>query len=311
MVTCRRFYAQDKKLWDEFVDESKNGTFLLKRDYMDYHSDRFVDHSLIVYDDNTVIGVFPASEHGKEIRSHGGLTYGSLIVSKKMTAQKNLVAFQSITDYYKAEGFEMILYKRVPSIFFSYPSDEDLYSLFRMNATVEYRNISCSIYMPDKIRFNERRRRNVKKAIKAELEFRNSSDFKTYYALLCEVLESRHGAKPVHSLNDIELLASKFPDNIKLYATFAGEQMLAGVIIYETPTVAHTQYIASSFEGRACGALDFCMDKLINEVYKEKLYFDFGTSNEENGTILNDGLIEQKQEFGGRGIAYEVFRLDL
>ena len=38
--------------WDAFVGASKNGTFLLTRPYMDYHADRFTDHSLIARGDD-------------------------------------------------------------------------------------------------------------------------------------------------------------------------------------------------------------------------------------------------------------------
>ena len=45
MVTIVRYSQISKNLWDQFVDESKNGTFMLKRDYIEYHSDRFEDYS--------------------------------------------------------------------------------------------------------------------------------------------------------------------------------------------------------------------------------------------------------------------------
>lgn len=311
MLTVRKYNPEDKKNWDEFVNESKNGTFLLNRDYMDYHSARFIDHSLLCFDDNLLIGVLPASEHGEEIRSHGGLTYGGLIVGRKMTAQKNLSIFEAIKEYYKGEGFNSFVYKRVPAIFYNYPSDEDLYSLFRVNARVEARNISCAVFMEDRIRFNERRRRNVKKALKRNLVFKESQDYGGYIDMLTEVLQSRYGAKPVHTADELARLASTFPNNIKLYIACEEDKMLAGTVIYETPFVAHTQYIANSFEGRDCGALDFVFDNLINIVYCNKRYFDFGTSNEDGGKYLNESLIEQKQEFGGRGIIYDMYRIDL
>jgi len=37
--------------WNAFVAKSKNGTFLFDRRYMDYHADRFSDHSLMCYHD--------------------------------------------------------------------------------------------------------------------------------------------------------------------------------------------------------------------------------------------------------------------
>lgn len=310
-LLIKKYIKEDRTIWNQFIDESKNGTFILKREYMEYHSDRFSDYSLLIYDKNKLIALLPASLHGDEVRSHGGLTYGGLIVGRKMTAQLMLEVMNNLISYLKKYGIARLIFKRVPYIFYNYPSDEDLYALFRCHAQLTARNISTSIFMRDKIRFNERRRRNVKKAEKAELTFSQSNDFKAYFEILTEVLESRYGAKPVHTTSEMEYLAGQFPDNIRLYASFDGDRMLAGVIIYETPLVAHTQYIASSPDGRNCGALDFCFEKLVNEVYNDKEYFDFGTSNEERGWVLNEGLIEQKQEFGARGVAYDEYTINL
>lgn len=305
-------YSQNyHQVWNQFVDESKNGTFILKREYMEYHSDRFTDFSLLVYANNKLVALLPASIHGDEVRSHGGLTYGGLIVGRKMSAQLMLEIMTGLVFYLKDAGIVRLIYKRVPYIFYNYPSDEDLYALFRCNALLTSRNISTSILMRDRIRFSERRRRNIQKAVKMNLTFRQTNDFKSFYAILSELLETKYKTKPVHSLSELEYLREHFPDNIKLFASYNDTRMLAGVIIYETPLVAHTQYITSTLEGKSCGALDFCFNKLINEVYNDKEYFDFGTSNENRGMILNEGLIEQKQEFGARGVAYDEYTINI
>src|SRR2546422_7305996 len=74
-------YADSKKeAWDNFVLGSKNGTFLFLRDYMDYHRDRFVDHSLVVsLDDGTPLSLLPANRVADTLVSHGGLTYGGVV----------------------------------------------------------------------------------------------------------------------------------------------------------------------------------------------------------------------------------------
>ena len=310
-VMIQRYTTSEKEVWNAFVEESKNGTFMLKREYMDYHSDRFEDYSLMFYDNNKLIAVLPASNHGEEIRSHGGLTYGGFVYNKKMTAQKMLQVMECLIEFCKQDRKKTIVYKRIPYIYYDYPSDEDLYALFRCGARLTRRDISTAIFLPDRIRFNERRRRNVKKAVKAALTFKESNDYKQYINMLAEVLAARHGTRPVHTAEEMEQLSNSLPDNIKLYAAYEGDKMLAGSIVYETKAVAHAQYIASSFEGRNCGALDFVFDKLINEVYNDKVYFDFGISTEDRGRYLNEGLIEQKQEFGGRGIAYDEYTIDL
>ena len=47
--------------WNKLVRESKNGTFLIDRSYMDYHQDRFQDCSLIFSEGNKILGVLPAN----------------------------------------------------------------------------------------------------------------------------------------------------------------------------------------------------------------------------------------------------------
>ena len=79
-------------------------------------------------------------------------------------------------------------------------------------------------------------------------------------------------------------------------------------MIFDTGQVIHTQYIASTDEGKAEGALDLLFDKLINNnVYPSALYFDFGKSTENGGHYLNNNLIFQKEGFGGRGVCYDTY----
>lgn len=311
MITIKRYNPNDAAAWDAFVDVSKNGTFMLKRGYMDYHADRFADHSLIFYHDEELVALLPASQHGEELRSHGGLTYGGMITNRKMTVQLMLSLFDTLREYMQENTIARVIYKRVPSIYYTYPSDEDLYALFRNNAALTRRDISSTIYLPDQIRFSERRRRGVKNAVKNNIIVKESQDYDRYIEMLSKILAKYHDAKPVHTVAELRLLADRFPENIKLYAAYQDERMIAGVVIYETPKVAHTQYIANSEEGRQCGALDAVMDYLINECYSDKKYFDFGISTENEGRFLNEGLISQKQEFGGRAISYDFYELKI
>ena len=309
MITVRKYTCDDNVVWDDFIDSSKNGTFMLKRAYMDYHSDRFIDHSLMFYQNEILVALLPCSLHHNELRSHGGLTYGGLITSIKISVQTVLEIFEKLVDYLKATNITTLLYKRIPSIYYKYPSDEDLYALFRIGATLVRRDISTSIYMPNKIKFSERRRRGCKQALKNQIIVKESDDFETYVEILSEILAKYHNTKPVHSALELNSLASKLINNIKLYAAYKDDIMLAGVLVYETENVAHAQYIANSDEGRKYGALDSIFDYLINHQYSNKDYFDFGISTEENGYLLNEGLVTQKQEFGGRGIIYDFYQI--
>lgn len=306
-----RFRPDLKSIWDDYVDRSKNGTFMLKRDYMEYHADRFTDYSLLFYENGKLIALLPASIHESAIVSHGGLTYGGIVTDDSMTAQKMLCLMELLLIYLNAEHISDLYYKRIPSIYYKYPSDEDLYALFRCGASLTKCGISSTIYLPDRIEFSKRRVRNISKAIKTGLVFQESEDYHSYVPLLADVLKKRHGVTPVHTAEELIYLHNKFPENIRLFTVTTGNCLMAGVLVYETETVVHTQYLANSEEGRTCGALDYAIDKLINEVYPTKLYFDFGISTEDGGLVLNEGLICQKQEFGARGTVYQEYRIGL
>ena len=124
-MEIKRYETSQAQAWDDLVLKSKNGIFLFERDYLDYHNDRFVDHSLVISKNEKVIALFPANQNGEEIYSHGGLTFGSLIMSFDLKATETLEIFILIKEYYSNLGFKKIIYKAIPSIFHKYPSEED------------------------------------------------------------------------------------------------------------------------------------------------------------------------------------------
>lgn len=311
-MTAEPYSAELRDSWDAFVDSSKNGTFMLKRGYVDYHADRFQDASVVFRDnDGDIIAVMPASRHGSEIRSHGGLTYGGIVASRRMTTVKMLQVFDLLKEHLVKQRISRLVYKRVPAIYYSYPSDEDLYALFRNHAELSRRDISATIDLSTPIQFSSVRVRYVKKARKNGCEVRECEDYERYVDLLTQVLLSRHKVKPPHTANELRLLATRFPNNIKLFCAYQKDIMLAGVLVFVTPNVVHAQYIANSEEGRRIGALDLVMEFLIHSYSTGRRYFDFGICTENDGLFLNTGLVEQKEMFGGRGIVYDCYALSI
>jgi hypothetical protein len=276
---------------------------------MEYHADRFEDASLMFQAGHRMLAVLPASRHGEDLISHGGLTYGGLICGQALTAQAALECFDLLTRHLRDHGFKRLLYKRVPAIYHTYPADEDLYALFRHQAVLVRRDLSTAIDLRWPSAFSKGRRCNLKKAHNEGLSVRESTDFERYFDLVSQVLADRHQARPTHSAAEMTLLADRHPENIRLFAAYAGDTLLAGALVYETPQVAHTQYLANSPAGGQVGALDLVLDYLIRDRYRHKLYFDFGISTEDQGRRLNEGLAQQKQEFGGRAVAHDFYEL--
>lgn len=294
--------------WNDFISKSKNGIFLFNRNYLEYHKDRFPDHSLMVFKNQKVIAVLPANENGTEIHSHGGLTFGSLVMGYEHKATETLEVFKLIKKYYSDLGFKRLIYKAIPSIFHKYPAEEDLYALFRMDAELTRRDISSVISIKDKIRFSETKKQSIAKCEKAGITFSENENFEEYWNLLDEVL-AKFETKPVHSLEEITRLKSLFPKNIRLFEARENNNLLAGIVIYDFEKVVHTQYMANSQEGRKIGALDFLNYNLIHNIFSDREYYSFGISTTEQGRELNEGLIQQKEMMGGRGIAIDFYEI--
>lgn len=295
--------------WDSFVMAAKNGAFIFQRAYQDYHADRYPDSSLLFYSNGKLIALLPACRIGDELNSHGGLTFGGILSDDRMTTPLMLEIFEALLVYSRTIGIKRFIYKRSPSLYHRLPADEDAYALFRHGFQLYRRDVGSILSIKKHPVFQERRRRAIHKAMKAGLDFRETNDTKSFWELLEENLQSQHGSAPAHTLEEILLLRDRFSQEIRLFGAYSGNDMLAGTLIYENPSVAHTQYICSSLQGRQIGALDLVFSELISRIFANKTWFSFGISTEENGMNLNEGLINQKEGFGARACVQDFYEI--
>jgi len=319
-----RYEDRHRPLWDEAVRLARQSSFLFERGFMDYHRDRFEDVSLIVLDGRGRPAVlFPANicrTQKDRVESHGGLTYGGMLLSPSATAADTCAIFSAILAHYRACGFSELIYKPVPHIYHTYPAEEDLYALFRQNATLRSRAVSSATDLRAPYPFSTLRRRKIRKAENARaLTFSHDSALlDDYWAVLGRVLESRHATKPVHTAGEMRLLMERFPKEIRLFTALCGdggtERVVAGCIVFLTSRVAHVQYIAASDEGCHAGALDWLFGKVFALCQKEaarRPWLDFGISTEQGGRVLNEGLVFQKEGFGARAVCYDTYEVKL
>jgi hypothetical protein len=278
---------------------------------MDYHADRFDDCSLLVCDGGRPLALLPAHAAGDRVVSHGGLTYGGFVVDDGMTAALMLELFDAAAAELRRSGFTSMLYKTIPHIYHRAPAEEDLYALFRAGARLVRRDQLAVIDYRAPLERQERRQRGVRKGAKLGLDVRETGDFAAYWEILSENLLSRYGVRPVHTLEEIALLRSRFPERIRLFAAYDGEAMCAGVVIYVSDCVCHAQYIGSTAAGREQGALDALFDHLIGAFAGAARYFDFGTSTERGGAHLNAGLAAFKEGFGARTVVHDHYEVTL
>jgi hypothetical protein len=308
-LTVERYTPAARAEWDALVGVARARHFLFERAYMDYHSDRFEDASLFVLRDGQPVAALPASRHAEEVVSHGGLTFGGLLSSPDVTLAVTVAALDEIAAALRADGAHRLVYKPVPHPYHVAPAEDDLFALHAAGARLVRRDVSAALAPGVRPAYSEERRRAVGRGARAQVDVGESDRIEQFMQLVADVLGTRHGVEPVHSPSEMRMLADRFPGRIRLWAGVEGDAIIAGVLVYETPTVAHAQYIAAGERGRELRAGDLLFDHLLTAVYRDK-WFDFGISNERGGE-LNGGLMRNKEGFGARAVLHDHYLLDL
>ena len=312
MVEIVRYAPERAAEWNQFVAQSKNGTFLFDRNYMDYHSDRFHDHSLMFYVKGKLYALLPANADADTLYSHQGLTYGGLITDMQATAAITLSVFHEMNAYLRGAGMQRVVYKAIPWIYHQVPAEEDLYAMYReCPLRLAAREISTTIMLQKDLRWSRLRRRGIQRAADKGVTVSLSDDEAAFWEVLTSNLQHKYGVRPVHSLEEIQLLRSRFRRQMPLYVARKDERVVGGVLLYVTPQVVHAQYSSATAEGKQLGAIDAIYDRIMHHDYHDFPYFDFGKSTEEQGHRLNETLIHQKEGFGGRAVCYDTYEWTL
>lgn len=303
-----RYSSTQMNEWNDFVSKSKNGTFLFHRDFMEYHQDRFEDFSLMVFKNEKLIALLPANITENSIHSHQGLTYGGLLLNETVKFADVYNGFQKILQFLSEHTIEHLHLKLIPRIYHTFPCDEMDYLLFLLKAKSDKKETLSVIDQHRKMKIASNRIEGVKRANKNELIIKEENQFDEFWNTILSVnLKQKYGAHPVHSLEEIEQLKLKFPKQIRQFNVYRRNKLVAGTTIFESNHVAHCQYISADEDKNVLGSLDFLHHHLITDVFKEKKYYDFGSSNENNGKQINKGLHYWKQGFGARTIIQEFY----
>ncbi len=308
----KKYEKENKKLWNEFVRKAKNATFLFYRDFMEYHQDRFEDFSLLIFDEKENIkAILPANRVGDTVFSHQGLTYGGLVIDEKTKLSDVIMIFEAVLKFLLKSDTAFLEIKILPSIYERFPADELEYLAFLLNAKLIRRDTLSVIDLNSDFKFSQTRKQEISKGKIEEFEIKEVDDFSDFWdKVLIPNLKEKHQSKPVHSLEEITLLKSRFPKNIRQFNVYKNNKIVAGTTVFETEKVVHSQYISGNKVLGKLESLDVLHDYLISNVFATKAYFDFGISNENQGKNINYGLLFWKESFGARTITQSFYRFE-
>lgn len=313
----RSYGPEDARGWDDLVARSCNGTLLHTRRFISYHGDRFSDRSLVLENRRgRIVGVFPAAAAPADpemIISHPGLTYGGVVHDGSVRGASMIGALDAIASHYLNLGYRRLRYKVVPSIYHSSPAEDDLYALFRLGARRHQCDLSAIVDVTDRGHVTRRRLSSRRRAEGAGVRVaENWSEITAFWQILEHNLASRHAAAPVHSIAEIGMLHERFPDAILLVTARIGPDLVGGALLFSASRVSRLQYTATTARGRAVCATDLIVEHAIAIARKRGCrYFDFGTCTLDEGQILHQDLYHFKVSFGGGGVVYDHYELDL
>ena len=310
--TIRKYQSSDYSLWNEFVANAKNATFLFHRDFLEYHQDRFEDFSLLIFDEKNLLkAILPANRVGENLYSHQGLTYGGLVLQQKSKFQEVIGMMKTILQFLQNQHIVSLQLKQLPTIYHESPSDEMEYLSFILNAKLCRRDSLSVINLETDFEFTSSRAEGIKRGTDLELEWKEEQDFTSFWnEILIPNLDQKFKTKPVHSLEEITFLKSKFPNNIRQFNVYKQGKIIAGTTVFESDFVSHSQYISADDSKNTTGSLDFLHNRLITYTFRNKKYFDFGISNENQGKNINNGLLFWKEGFGARTLIQNFYEIE-
>jgi hypothetical protein len=308
-IAVRRYARAERRRWDEFVEASNNGHFMHRRAYMDYHADRFDDCSLLFERGRSLLAVLPAHRRGDDLVSHDGLPFAGLLTRQRAHLETVEEVASALLAFMASEGLRRLVYRPVPFPYHRAPAEEDQWALERLGARVTDVKLGSLLARLDAPAVRRERWRHARLAQRSGVRIGRSKDFGGFMELLADFLHWRYGATPVHTREEMELLASRFPEEICLYAAEREGELLGGLILYRAERCSRVQYVASSRQGRALRSGDALHAHLFGLDVGH--WIDFGHSMDPISGEVNRTLLTYKESLDARALMRRTWELSL
>ncbi len=317
------FAAQHEQIFDAFITASRNGTIFHTRRFLAYHpAGKFQDASLLFFDGEKLVAVLPAAakeENGKKMLvSHPGASYGGLVLGEDISVTETGELMDSLIAYARAQKYAGISFLRLtPASLQKSYSEDPLYWAFqqgfRMTRCEMDGAIDFSGMKEDQVLalLSGKCRNMVRQAERAKIEVRLSNDFDSFWPILESVLALRHGAKPTHTLAEIQKLHSLLPDGFRCLGAYREGKMVGGIVLVTIHQQAlYTLYMGQEYTAQQHHPIHLLLVEAMRLAIREKRrVLHLGVSTEDGGTKVNEGLFFFKESFGCRPVRRESFEI--
>jgi len=316
-IELKPFRSKDAPGWESFVQNSNNGTLFHERRFLGYHTKgRFKDHSLMAYKKGKLLAVFPAANVQRDeeswLISHPGSSYGGFVYPEDISIRDALDLGDALVKNSAASGFGGIQITLPPAIYQHRVSNYLDFALLKHGFDYAKRDVSSLLNIEadpelNLARFKPTHRTAVRRAIKQNVTIKESDRYAEFYEILKENLKIRHGVQPTHTLDELMLLKKLYPARIKLFGAFHDNELIAGVVTFDTNRqVLLAFYISHRESHQHLRGVNLLFFEIIKWCHRQKYrYLDFGifTVNMDP----NFGLGRFKENFGASGVFRDTF----
>ncbi|MBK9735173.1 MAG: hypothetical protein IPO92_09490 [Saprospiraceae bacterium] len=297
-----RYHSELKDDWDKFVRNSNTPLFIFERTFIEYHGDRYLDHSLLVYKNGLLVAVQPACEIDFQLISHRGLPFSDVITKLRKEWFDIDDIINAILNYCRIKNIKKIEITLCPNMYKNVSSEETTYFLRKNDFVFCNQKLSAIISLKDIV--ESKLNLKVSKVFfqKSEIVF-NSNDFESFNNMISNNLNQKYQSKPVHSLNELVYLKEKFSDQIDLVLAKSNNVIVGAVLLFKLGQVIKCQYLTSTVNN----ASDFMISQIILKYRKDYFYFDLGTSNSIGENEINLKNLAFKCKLGGKAMCIDKY----
>lgn len=292
LVPYEQFLKAD---WDFVLDNSAENLFLFKREFMEYHKDRFIDSSLMLFKDDKAIGIVPCNIKQEFVFSHQGLSFGGIILIEGLDQDDILIIIEILLKFWNQIGIKKVEIKLIPIIYCGKTQNSIKELLFEKGFKLQS---SVQTFVIDMSTSHKSRvgRWKLRNSHRKDFQIMEVNDFSGFWNhVLIPLYHERIGVPPTHTVEEINQLKSRNQNHIRQFViSLSDHQILAGITVFEYKSVAKFQYIAATNLGKKLRALDFLMEYLLKTKFARKKYIDLGTVHDPKTGIPQKGLIDWK-----------------
>ncbi len=318
MIEVVEYREKRREEWEDFVERSSNGTIFHLQKFFDYHpKKRFKHIHFLLEKEGKVISLFPAAlqdaSKDRTLVSHPGSSYGGFVFKKNIGIKESITVVERLLRYLRKKGFKRIILTQPPIVYQKILNNYLDFALWICGARYLKRELSAVIETSEDplSTFKPEARTAVRKSIKLGVEVRETQDYHHFYEILKENLKMRHSVDPTHSLDELLHLARIFPEEIRLFGAYLGEELIGGIVSFAcNERVILAFYISHKEEYQSYRPVNLLIYELLKWTNQHgHRYLDLGTF-----TLRMEpdfGLAKFKETFKARGLFRDTLMIEL